>query len=82
MKKFIWEPGNMTRYTIYLMSKQKCGEHGYILMLENNHRWMHLHREEIPHVSYIEEKLKLNRADAWAIVHFLEAHRSERQILN
>ena len=82
MRKFIWEPGNMTRYTIYLMSKLKCGEHGYILMLENNHRWMHLYREEIPHVSYIESKLCLNRTDAEAIVSFLEAHRGDRMILN
>jgi hypothetical protein len=82
MKKFIWEPGNATRYTIYFASKMGCGEHGYILMLENNRKWMHLSREEIPHVSYIEEKLGLNRTDAWAIVHFLEAHRKDQLMLN
>jgi hypothetical protein len=52
------------------------------LMLENNRKWMHLSREEIPHVSYIEEKLGLNRTDAWAIVHFLEAHRKDQLMLN
>ena len=79
MKKFIWEGDYGARYVIHL-GKDVHSE-GYWLHLSSSMKYMYLPRQEIPDVSYIEKKLNVPRLCAWQIVHFLEAHRKERQAL-
>ena len=70
MKQYIWEPGNATRYTF------TCGYLGgnkFLLALHHWNTWMIVWRGEPTHPSYIQEKLRVSKADALAISEFITA---------
>ena len=69
MEKYIWEPGNSTRYTLYLVP---IGNGVSILALEYWQTWMFVGEHFGDHPSYIEEKLKVGKADAEAISLFIK----------
>ena len=71
MKKYTWEPGNSTRYTIYLAY---IGDGKYILALEYWQTWMFVGKHFGEHPSYIEEKLKISKTDAEAVSLFIKEY--------
>ena len=73
MEKFIWEPGNATRYTVYLTDPAE-GKRMLMLEMGYTQTWMFVNIGEVDHAYYIAEKLKLNTTDAKAIQDFLKKH--------